>query len=200
MAFFSGVMFTKPPVGNRAVPCHIECDSMTGKAEVIQAASLWLLLWLQREAKPSNSLIKEHVSVGRQHLVQAGFAYRIVWHPQPLAAEGRRAARWGGAAAVGDEMSWVHVTVVNQHRRELEKVLCRTGRNGTNTRGLWSVLTYTLCGTICMHDFWMQSLFRFIFTGVFVNKVVTDNECQKQWKLLFWMLLNRNAGNGIDVV
>lgn len=37
MAFFSGVMFTKPPVGNRAVPCHIKCDSMTGKAEVIQA-------------------------------------------------------------------------------------------------------------------------------------------------------------------
>lgn len=90
------------------------------------AGSFWSLLRAQSEVRSSDSLVEEHVRVGRQHLVQAGFSHRVVRHPQPLRAEGW--GRRGRAAAVRDEMSWVHVTVVNQHSRELEKVLCRAGR------------------------------------------------------------------------
>lgn len=105
------------------------CDSLTGKGwsqPGCDAGSFRSLLRAQSEVQSSDSLVEEHVRVGRQHLVQAGFSHRVVRHPQPLRAEGW--GRRGGAAAVRDEMSWVHVAVVNQHSRELEKVLCRAGR------------------------------------------------------------------------
>lgn len=66
--------------------------------------------------------------------MHAGFSYRVVWHPNPLRAEGWWAARGRRAAAVCDEMSWVHVTMVNQHSHELEKVLCSTERKDTVTK------------------------------------------------------------------
>lgn len=112
------------------------CDSVTGKADeqAVGIVNSWLLFWPQSEVQSSDSFIEEHVSVGRQHLVQASFAYWIVGHPKPLGAEGWRTARWGRAAPVRYEMSWVHVTVVNQHSRELEKVLCGAERKETPIR------------------------------------------------------------------
>lgn len=38
MAFLSGLIVTNPPVGNRGVTATHSCDSLTGKAEVSQAA------------------------------------------------------------------------------------------------------------------------------------------------------------------
>lgn len=87
-----------------------------------------LLFWPQSEARPSHPLVEEHVRVGGQDLVQAGFTDRVVRHPEPLGAVGWRAAGWRRAAAVCDKMSRVHVAVVNQHGRELEEVLRGAGR------------------------------------------------------------------------
>lgn len=58
--------------------------------------------------------------------MQAGFTHRVIWDPKPLGAKRWRTVRRGRAAAVCDEMSWVHVTMVNQNSCELEKVLCGT--------------------------------------------------------------------------
>lgn len=104
----------------------LSCVSLVVEAELMPGA-LRLLFWPQGEARPSHPLVEEHVRVGGQDLVQAGFADRVVRHPQPLGAVGWQAAGRLWTAAVCDKMSRVHVAVVNQHGRELEEVLRGAG-------------------------------------------------------------------------
>lgn len=94
--------------------------------------SCWLFFCVQNEVQSLHPLVEKHVSVGRQDLVQAGFSHRVVRHPKPLRTEGE--VRRGRATAVRDEMSWVHVAMVNQHGCELEQILWRAARNKDTKR------------------------------------------------------------------
>lgn len=82
-----------------------------------------LLLWIHAMCWYLYSFIEEHVSIRWQHLVKTGFAYWVIRDPKPLWAERWRTTRWGRAAAIRNEMSWMHVPMVNQYWCELEKVL-----------------------------------------------------------------------------
>lgn len=127
-----------------------------------------LLLWAPSRAESSDSLVEEQVSVGRQRLLQAGFAHRVVRHPQPLGAEGWGTARWGRAAPVCDKMSWVHVAMMDQHGHQLEKVLCGTGRKNTNINPV--ALNCLIFSCLC----WMCTV---------INKLMFQRQftCNHKW-------------------
>lgn len=63
------------------------CESPALAAELRGRVSQ-LLFGPQGEAQSSHPLVEEHVGVGGKDLVQAGFADRVIRHPEPLGAVG----------------------------------------------------------------------------------------------------------------
>lgn len=117
--------FFSSPSAEQNVPCNNSAASESQLPETTQ--SCWLFFCVQNEVQPLYPLVEKHVGIGRQDLVQAGLTHRVVRNPKPLRAKGE--VRRGRAAAVGDEMSWVHVPMVNQNSCELEEILRRAARN-----------------------------------------------------------------------
>lgn len=120
------VTFISP---SSALIVQSECHN---RWEPRESHSCWLFFCVQNQVQSLHPLVEKHVSVGRQDLVQAGLSHRVVRHPKPLRTEGE--VRRGRATAVRDEMSWMHVAVVNQHGCELEQILWRAARNKDTKR------------------------------------------------------------------
>lgn len=69
-----------------------------------------------------NTLVKQQVGAGGQHLLQAGLADGVVRNPQPLVAGGERVLGRRRGPSVGHEVSRVHVSVVDNNCHQLEEV------------------------------------------------------------------------------
>lgn len=123
-------LFISLPSAEHNIPCMNPRASVSPTSNHSQSCCLFFCV--QSEVQSLHPLVEKHVSVGRQDLLQAGFSHRVVRHPKPLRAEGKM--RRGRATSVCDEMSWVHVAVVNQHSRELEQILWRAARNKETKR------------------------------------------------------------------
>lgn len=101
-------------------------------------SSLLGLVLLARGLCPGeDSLIEQQVGAGRQHLLQAGLADRVVGHPQPLVAGGQGVLGGRRGPPVGHEVSGVHVSVVDDYCHQPEEV-----RGGAAVRNHWEGKRY----------------------------------------------------------